>query len=433
MKPERLRTLIFPFILCTTVLWLYSCATQSRVAVNQLDTPGHHTYAGLKLLDLEKYSDAQREFKMAIQLNKNYSRAYTGLALVNIFTGKLDSALENLTSGSECAASNEDRLFVNVGKIRYYTVSKADTGWLESATAHFDEAVKIDAKYSPAYYYMGLAYKEGLQFDKAAEMFARVVQIKKDHISDAETLLKFMQKLVQAKPATQTGKKIALVPQVTRVDMAVLFTEELKIKDLYKKPETKGAAEPVKEKPAEKDKSITAEPLKKDEKTATPVKAEEKITAETPVVVPAGASVSTIPVPLLPAKLLANDIAEHPLKTVIEGIIETGVQGLENDPKGNFNPGEVLSRGEFAVIMEGVLVKMTGEKDIAARYVNQKSLFPDVPSDMPYFKEITAVTSQGIMEAKNTKTGEFAPLKPLSGAEAVLAIRKLKNKLKIID
>ncbi len=433
MKPERIRTLFFPFILCTAVLTLVSCATESRMAVSQLDTPGHHTYAGLKLLDLEKYSDAQREFKMAIQLNKDYSQAYTGMALVNIFTGKPDSALANLTSGAQYAASHEDKLFVAVGKIRYYSISKADSQWLESATAQFDEAVKIDAKHSPAYYYMGLAYKEGLQFDKAAEMFAKVVQIKKDYIADAGTQLKFMQKLVQAKPATEAGKKIALISQVTRADVAVLFTEELKIKDLYKKPEAKVPGEPVKEKQVLADKTVTEEPLKKDEKSATTtVQTEGKNPDELPPTIPAGATVSpSTPVPLLPVKLLANDIAQHPQKTVIEGIIETGVRGLENDPKGNFNPGEVISRGEYAIILEGILVEFTGEKEIAAKHVNAKSLFPDVPSDMPYFKAITAVTSQGIMEARNIKTGEFAPLKPLSGAEALGAIRKLKDKLKI--
>ncbi len=125
---------------------------------------------------------------------------------------------------------------------------------------------------------------------------------------------------------------------------------------------------------------------------------------------------------------MANDIADHPLKTDIEGILETGVRGLENDPKGNFNPNEILSRGEYAIMLEDILIKLTGEKDLAARYVNSKSLFPDVPADMPYFNAIISVTSRGIMEAKNIKTGEFAPLKPLSGVEALLTIRKLKEK-----
>ena len=71
------------------------------MAVSQLDTPGHHTFTGLKLLDQEKYADAQREFEMATQLDAKYSKAYTGMALVNIYTGKFNAASENLAAGFE--------------------------------------------------------------------------------------------------------------------------------------------------------------------------------------------------------------------------------------------------------------------------------------------------------------------------------------------
>jgi tetratricopeptide (TPR) repeat protein len=410
MKLERIRTFIFPFIIYTAVLSLVSCGPKARMAVSQLDTPGHHTFTGLKLLDLEKYPDAQREFSMAIELNKNYSRAYTGLALVNIFTGKFDVAAENLTLGSKYASSDEEKLFTNVSKIRYYSISKADSKWLDLANSQFDESIKIDSKYSPAYYYMGMAYKDALEFNQASQMFTKVIQLKTDHIADADTQLKFMQKIQQAMPTTVEGKKIALVERLTRAEAASLFMEELKIKELYDKQIPKAPERPGKE----------AEKVSSETKVAAPMEV-KKATEKNPMEV----------TPSVPVKLMANDIADHPFKKDIEGALETGVRGLENDPKGNFNPNEVLSRGEYAIMMEDILIKLTGEKDLASRYVNSKSLFPDVPSDMPYFKAIISVTSREIMEAKNVKTGEFAPLKPLSGVEALLTIRKLKEKLKL--
>jgi len=391
MKREEIRTLIFPFILCAVVLFLISCGNKARVAVSQLDTPGHHTFTGLKLLDQEKYADARREFEMATQLDAKYSKAYTGMALVNIYTGKLNTASENLELGLKNAKDADEKLFVNVVKIRYYTLNKSDKKWLELAKNQFDEAVVTDPKHSPAYYFMGLAYKDALEFNQADQMFNQVTQLKTDHMADADAQLKYLQKVQQAMPATEAGKKIALVENITRADAAVLFIEELKIKDLYKKPEPKVSS--------------------------TPLKETEKVPTEAP-----------FPTPV---KLLAKDIADHPLKTDIEGILETGVRGLENDPKGNFNPGEIISRGEYAIMLEDVMIKLTGEKDLAARYVNSKSLFPDVPSDMPYFNAIISVTSRGIMEAKNSKTGEFAPLKPVTGVDALLIIRKLKKELKL--
>jgi len=407
-----IRTLIILSAICVATFLITSCVTKARVAVNQLDTPGHHTFTGLKLLDQEKYSDAKREFEMATSLDAKYSKAYTGTALVNIYTGKLNTAWDNLTLGFKNAQTADEKLFVNVTKIRYYTVNKSDPKWLELAKSQFDEAVVIDSKHAPAYYFMGLAYKEALDFDQAGQVFAKVMQLKTDHLADADAQLKFLQKVQQAMPVTEAGKKIALIDNLTRADAAALFMEELKIKELYNKQAPKALETPLKE----------------TEKVSTEVKDAQKVleakeTGNVPEVTP--------PSPPAPVKLMAKDIADHPLKTDIEGILETGVRGLENDPKGNFNPGEVLSRGEYAIMLEDVMIKLTGEKDLAARYVNSKSLFPDVPADMPYFNAIISVTSRGIMEAKNTKTGEFAPLKPLSGVEALLIIRKLKEKLKI--
>ena len=131
MKREKIRTLIFQFIICISVLSMISCGHKARVAVSQLDTPGHHTFTGLKLLDQEKYADARREFEMATQLDAKYSKAYTGLALVNIYTDKLITASENLEMGLKNAKDVDEKLFVNVAKIRYHTFNKSNKQWLE--------------------------------------------------------------------------------------------------------------------------------------------------------------------------------------------------------------------------------------------------------------------------------------------------------------
>jgi hypothetical protein len=428
---KKIGTLISLFILCAIVLFLISCGPKARVAVSQLDTPGNHTFTGLKLLDQEKYDDARREFEMATQLDAKYSKAYTGMALVNIYSGNFNTASENLANGLKYAKNDDEKLFVNVAKIRYHTLNKSDQKWLELAKNQFDEAVVTDPKYSPAYYFMGLAYKDALEFNQASQMFSQVIQLKTEHMADADAQLKFLQKVHLAMPATEAGKKIALVERITRADAAAIFMEELKIKDLYKKPEPKVSVTPL------KDKEKVSTEVKETEKVSIEVKNVEKVSTElkqtekVPTEVPPLPSTPPSPPVTVPVKLLAKDIADHPLKTDIEGILETGVRGLENDPKDNFNPGEIISRGEYAIMLEDVLIKLTGEKDLAARYVNSKSLFPDVPADMPYFNAIIAVTSRGIMEAKNTKTGEFAPLKPVTGVEALLIIRKLKKELKL--
>ncbi len=413
MKLKRIRIIIFPFMIFTVLLLLSSCGPKERVAVSQLDTPGHHTYTGLKLLEFDKYSDARREFKMATQLDVNYSKAYTGMALVNISTGKLSAAADDLEKGLKTAQTGDEKLFVNVAAIRYHTARKSDQRWLESVKHHFQEAVSIDTQHAPAYYFMGLACEEALDFDQAAGMFDKVVQLNAGHIEDANKQLKFIKSVQRANPTTAAGKRLALKDALTRADAAMLLIEELKIKDLYHKYLPKPAEEQIKEDEAVDASMIEVEKVAKEMEKMQQFHSYMVLQEKEPV------------------KLLANDIVLHPLKHYIEAVLETGVHGLENDPKGDFRPDEILSRGEYAIVLENILINVTGEKDLAARYVNSKSLFPDVPLEMPYFNAIISVTSRGIMEAKNAKTGEFAPLKSLSGVEALQTIRKLKDDLKI--
>jgi hypothetical protein len=186
-------------------------------------------------------------------------------------------------------------------------------------------------------------------------------------------------------PGTATGKQIALVERLTRADAAALFMEELKIDVLYKKRTPKTFD--------------------------TSFKNPEKTAAKT-------------------AKITANDIADHPLKVDIEGILEIGVRGLENYPDGNFHPGELVTRAAFAMMLEDILIKVTGDNSLATKFIGSISSFPDLKADLPYFNAIMVVTSRGIMEAKDMTSGEFAPLSPVAGVDALLIIRKIKEELK---
>lgn len=389
----RISKVLTLLIFLASALLLVSCAPKERVATSQLDTPAHHTYTGLRLIDQEKYADAEREFELAIQLDAKYSRAYTGMALVKIYTANLDAASDNLNTGWKYARTDEEKLFVYVSKIRYYTIcqppdctnSKSVKKRLKLAKEQFDEAVKLDPKYSPTYYFMGLAYKAGLDFDSAGQMFTKVIELKADYVDEADVQWKFLQKVQRAMPGTATGKQIALVERLTRADAAALFMEELKIDVLYKKrtPKTFDTS------------------FKNPEKAATKT-----------------------------AKITANDIADEPLKIDIEGILGIGLRGLENYPDNNFHPGELVTRAAYAMMLEDILIKVSGDNSLATKFIGSVSPFPDLRADLPYFNAIMVVTSRGIMEAKDMTSGEFAPLSPVAGVDALLIIRKIKEELK---
>ncbi|MEW6616485.1 MAG: S-layer homology domain-containing protein [Thermodesulfobacteriota bacterium] len=378
---------IFPSILIFSLLFIGACAPQARKAVSALDTPEHHVFSGMKLLEKENYDDAIREFNLAIQLDPKFSSAYTGIGLVNGYKGNFKEAFDNAKKGRELAKTNDDKVNARVGLMRIYSMERKD-GWIDEVESTFKDAIDIDPKSSAAHYYMGEAYKLSYNFDKSGEMFKKVLDINDKYLIEADNQWKLVQKIQRAAPGSMIGKKIALIEKITRADIAALFVQELKLEKLYEK----------------------RSPKKFDTSYKAPSKAFEADRIE--------------------KTEAATDISNHVLRTDIQTVLNIGVKGLEPYPDHTYRPDDVITRASYAIMVEDILIKVTGDDKLATKYIGNKSPFPDLRSDLPYFNAVMVATTRGIMEAVDLTTGEFAPMKPVSGADALLIIRKLKDELR---
>lgn len=367
---------------------IFACTPKVRVATTELDTPEHHTFTGMKFINEGKYGDAQREFDLALQLNPKFSKAHAGAGLAKAYEADAKGSFNAMKQAEKYAETADEKLFMQIGYIRIYTMLKPDNDWLKNALDKFEDAVKLNPNSSAAYYFMGLAYKEALDFARAEQMFKTVIDFKQDYVGDADREWQLAQKIQRAMPGTITGKKIAVLVKITRADVAALFMEELGIDNLYKK----------------------RTPKTFDTTFKTPEKAKSA---------PAAGDMYT-----------ATDIIEHPLRADIEAILGIGVRGLENYSDGSFHPNAFVDRATYAMMIEDILIKATGDDALATKYIENPSPFPDLRSDLPYFNAVMAVTTRGIMEA-NMATGEFVAAAPVSGADALLIIRKIKQYLKI--
>jgi tetratricopeptide (TPR) repeat protein len=379
-------------------LLMISCAQKGRVPTSQLDTPDHHFATGMKLLNQEKFGDAQREFELAMELDPQYAKAQAGIGLVKAYQTDYKGGFTALDKAWGYAKTDEEKLFIHIGYVRVNTLSHAycmqvgvvcqrvDKDWLDISRGEFEKAILIDPASSAAYYYMGLCYKAALDVVQAGQMFAKVLELRKDFTGEADQQWNLMQKIQRAMPGTITGKQIAFVEKITRADAAALFMEELKIDNLYKKrtPKTFDTSFKDPEKAAVKPKATT-----------------------------------------LPA-----DILKHPLKADMEGIIQIGVRGLEVYPDGLFHPNDLIERAAYAMMIEDILIKVSGDNALATKFIGSTSPFPDLRSDLPYFNAVMVVTTRQIMGAKDITTGEFVPLGAVEGADALLIIRKIKEELK---
>ena len=364
---------------------MLACGARKKKTTVRIEPPDIYTDGGMKLLEQGRYEEADREFAWALKQNPKNARASIGMGLAKIHQGNPDAALDSLEAGCKYAKRNEDKLFCKVSRIRIYTLNKQDRGWFLETRSAFDEAVKINPQSSDAFYYMGLACKENLNFDEAGRMFREVVGINDTHVNEAQHELEQIQKIRRTMATTKTGRAIALKERISRADCAALIVEEMKLEKILNR---QAAAE---------GKGVIS--AKKPGKNAT---------ANT-----------------------AKDIADHPFRTHIESVLLLGIAGLEKYPDGTFRPEEYLNRETYAVIMADLMEKLTGNQELKKPFEGAESTFADVKTDLPGYSAVMMVTSRGIMEPKNKNSAEFVPLGAVSGADALSGMRKLKEELKI--
>jgi tetratricopeptide (TPR) repeat protein len=371
------------------LLVLSACGPKALAPEAELDTPMHHVKNGNKMLKAGKIDGAFREFNRAKELDPKYSPAYVGLGLVYGLKGEYKNGFKHLKIGNKYADGKEQKINVNVGYMRLFIMGrdKIDKDWLEEVESKFKRAINIDPEVSAPYFYMGIAYKMSFEFQKAAGQFSKVLDLDKEFVKEADKEYAIIQKIQRAMPGSVVGKKIALLDQITRADVAALFIEELEIDELFRK----------------------RTPKKFDAAFKDP---EKKFVSGEYVKVPP-----------------ATDIEDHVLKVDIDAVIAIGIKGLQPYPDHTYKPYKIITRAEFAMMIEDILIKITGDENLATRFIGNESPFPDLRSDLSFFNAVMVCTTRNILEVKDVSTGEFDPKGSVSGAESLLSIRILKSQL----
>lgn len=371
MSMQKAMRYLLRATLVAGIIFLFGCGAKGIKPVSPMDTPEHHNLLGMTLLEKGKFHEALKEFERAKDLDAKYAPAYVGIGLTMGELNRFDEAFSTMKRGKKLASSKPDKVLFYSGMIRLYTKWNGKD-WLEKAEENFSKGKKVDRDHPAPYYYIAVAYKTANEYEKAAENFKKVIALNKGYVEKADMGWEAVQRIQRAMPGTKVGKKIAGLDKITRADVAALFIQELKLEKLFRQKKV---------------------PKRK-------------------------ASVVAIQPP--------TDYQKHVLRADIDAVVDIGIRGFE--PIGNrFDPDKEITRANFAVMIEDILVKITREDDLPAKYIGAESPFKDVDSSHYAFNAIMTCTTRGIMKAD--LNGYFKGEKPVSGADALLILRRLKDAL----
>ncbi len=393
------------FILGIISLVITGCAqpaSKSRTSTGSMDTPGFHVQRGDDALLVKRYEAARSSYNKALSLDANYSQALSGLAAASAHEASrpgvsqstrlsvLSESEDQIKKAIKNSKDKDERARANSFAIQVYMALQLPSDeWYEKAKDHFEEAIKLNQNDPAAHYFMGLAESERLNYSKASARFEKVLSIGKQYEAEANQELQRIQQVRRSMPGSKFGANIANVGKISRADVAALFIAELRLDKLYS-PQGRSSNKSFK----------------------TP-KSQQKMKLD--------------PLQKYPD---AVDISGHPLEDSIKEVIKLGVKGLSPDPSHKFHPDQEFKRAEFAQLIQDLLIRITRDVSLSTRYIGEPSPFPDVSKNVWYYNATRTVVNRGLMTVKNKVTGEFEPLSHVSGADALLTIRTLKEILK---
>ncbi len=383
MQNRRLM-LLGTLLIGTLVLWFVGCAPKAIKPKSVLDTPQNHFAQGMRELERGNLDLALQEFERAKALDPKYAEAYAGMALVHATKQDFVTAMD---LADQALSRNKNSLDARVIKGRIIAMRRKGDDWMEEAVREFKKAAEQYPTSDKPLYYMGIAYKEGYDFGQAAAAFAQVIGMKGEYAAAADKEWAVVQKIQRAAPGTKIGAKIALIPEITRADLAVLLMEELKLMELLEKKRPK--------------------------------------TYETGFRPPEDPTKMAQPQAKLPE---VTDIEGHWAKNWIKDIV--AAQGMDLFPDHTFRPDEKITRANYAKVMQDIMILATGDQGLATKFIGESSPFPDVNPSHWAFNAIMLMVSRGIMAA-DKMTGEFRLSDHMSGADALLAIRDFQNAMRM--
>ncbi len=121
------------------------------------------------------------------------------------------------------------------------------------------------------------------------------------------------------------------------------------------------------------------------------------------------------------APLIIPDIAGHWTEQLISYSVKRG--WMQPYPNHNFLPSQVVTRGELAAILDGILTEQPLRKGM--KPLDRPIIFTDISPENQYYQAIMRVSSLGLFAPYQKYEGTFLPERAVSGVEALEILDRL--------
>jgi len=390
------------FLALLMTVSLAGCGGPSSKCLLSDDRIGESYLYGMNYLEEKNSILAGGAFKSILACNKRFSPAYSGLAIAyaQIATAGMNpdgktvaASLVALKKAQIYSTGNEDDFRSHIAALRAYTTYKS-IGWYEQVQNEYRLAMKtrVEPDKLPYYlgsdsagYFMGKAYFDAGRIESAmaeyqalyrADRLGRWGRLSQLAFKRSSLILSHIDKAVAGPDVVV----LAFRRDVTRADVAAILVGELQVDKLLEIHD-----------------------------------------------VGIGMSRRTSPVP--------TDISRNPFRGKILKIIRLGIKGLEPSYSAEsssylFRPRQVVSRKDFAVIMDDIIKRLSVHAPTFRRAPPHKErVYSDVPFGEPWHKAVMDVTSFNLMGSASGSL--FRPDEALDGPDVFSAVFGLKQILEL--
>ena len=376
---------IISLLFLISILFFFgsSCMRNTNIAQSPFDNPDHHYRLGIQQIKNGDVEASKKSFSRAKALRHDFALADVGLALAALTQNEFHSAEKHIA-----IALRQDRkcfqAHIAAGKLKMLRGIESKlpgNDWIQNSLKSFNQALKLSKNNPEILYNIGEAYLASGNLNDSQIIFKSILNLNKELWSiKARKRLKFAQEIVRYAPGSTIGKQIGLKAEISRAEMAILLIEELKLYHILE----------------EKDTSFLSNHINSEVASSQHMR-----------------------------------VPQHWANGWVNLILEIGVPGLGLFPDGDYHHDQDLSRVSCALIISFLIDSLSEKPKNLSAHFGEVSTFPDLKSDHYAYPASSIAVKLGLLNVKNIRTGNFDPLGPVSGLEALGIIRRIQDEFRI--